>query len=117
MRPNVLVYLSGPITAKDGYSVEQNVASALAVLLDCTRRGVPAIAPQLGAAFPSAFDIDYETWMRYDFAVIDRCTHMLMLPRWETSSGAVREVKYAHKHSLPVHESLDALIAHLDAQP
>lgn len=109
MKSGVLVYLSGPITATEGYSVADNVASALAVFLECTRLGMPSICVQLGAAFPAAFAIDYETWMAYDFAVIDRCTHMLMLPRWETSSGAKREADYAHRIGLPVCLSLNAL--------
>ena len=114
MKP-VLVYLSGPITAAHGYSVEQNVASAVAVYFDCIRRGIPAFAPQMGAAFPEAFDIGYEQWMAYDFAVIDRCTHMLMLPRWETSPGAVREKDYAFLKGIQAFYQLDELEAYLNA--
>jgi hypothetical protein len=40
--------------------------------------------------------------MDFDFAVIDRCTHVLMLPRWEFSSGARRERDYALDHGKPV---------------
>jgi hypothetical protein len=109
VRSGVLVYLAGPITAKDGVSVEQNVASALAVYFDCVRRGIPAFCPQLTAAFPSAFAIDYETWMAYDFAVLDRCTHLLLLPRWDTSAGAQREMVRAAERKLPIFTDLDSL--------
>lgn len=102
MRRDVFVYLSGPITAKHGRTVEQNVADAVAAYLDCMRAGVPAFCPHLSGAFPSAFEIDYETWIDYDLAVIDRCTHVVMLPRWETSSGAVREKAYAESIGKPV---------------
>ncbi len=110
-----LVYLSGPITATNGYTVTQNVASALVVFLDCIRRGIPAFAPQFTAAFPNAFDVPYETWMAYDFAVIDRCTHMLMLPRWETSAGAKREKDYAFLRGIQTFYQLDELEAYLNA--
>ncbi len=109
MTPNVLVYLSGPITASATHSVEDNVAAALRVYLDCIRRGIPAFAPQLTAAFPSAFGIDYETWMAYDFAVLDRCTHMLMLDRYRESAGAMREMDYALDRNLPIFYHIDAL--------
>ena len=109
MKPNTLVYLSGPITATPGHSVESNVAAALAVFLHCIRRGIPAFCPQLAAAFPSAFDVPYETWMLYDFAVIDRCTHMLMLPRWRESAGAIREKDYAFLRGMPVLYSVEDL--------
>ena len=107
MNHDVFVYLSGPITARDGHSVEQNVADALAVFLACVRNNIPAFCPQLTGAFPSAHaDVHYENWIAYDFAVIDRCTHLLMLPRWETSSGAVREREYAIRRRMPIAESL-----------
>lgn len=110
MNAGVFVYLSGSITAKDGYSVEENVASALKVFIQCMRLGLPAFCPQLTGAFPSAHaDVPYETWMAYDFAVIDRCTHMLMLPRWQSSAGAVRELRYAQERGLPVCYSVTEL--------
>ncbi len=97
-RRDVFAYLTGPITAKNGFSVEDNVSSALTVYLACLNRGIPVFCPHLSAIFPSAhLSVDYETWMAYDFAVIDRCTHIVLLPRWETSSGAVREVEYAER--------------------
>jgi hypothetical protein len=114
MRSNVLVYLSGPITATPTHSVADNVASALTVWIDCTRRGIPSFCPQLGAAFPEAFTINYETWMAYDFAVIDHCTALLMLPRWGTSAGAKREATYAALKGLCVFYDVDALVRHLD---
>lgn len=95
-RSDVFVYLSGPITARDGYTVEDNVAHALTVYLRCIRAGITCYCPHLGAAFPSAWvDVPYDQWLAYDFAIIDRCTHVLLLPRWETSPGAQQERAYA----------------------
>ena len=102
-----LVYLSGPITAGHGRSVADNVASALSVYYECIKASIPAFCPQLGALDPSAFDIDYETWMAYDFAVIDRCTGMLMLPNWRQSAGAVREREYAEGIDMPIWERIE----------
>jgi hypothetical protein len=100
---NAFVYISGPITAKNGRTVEQNVFEALHVYLRLLKAGIPAFCPHLSAAFPSGWtDVDYETWMAYDFAVIDRCTHVLMLPTWEGSAGARRELDYANAKRIPV---------------
>lgn len=118
MNGHVFAYLSGPITAKHGFTVEENVASAVKVYLDCLRRGIPAFCPHLSGAFPSAFLVDYEVWLAYDFAVIERCTHVLMLPRWETSDGAVREMDFAKQLGRTVVFSLDELTkAVLEPQP
>lgn len=111
MRSDVFVYVSGPITAKHGFSVEENVAAALKVYLALLRRGIPAFCPHLSGGFPSAFDVDYETWLAYDLAVIARCTHVLLLPRWETSTGALRERAYAESIGVPILESMELLNA------
>ena len=108
MRKDLFVYISGPMTAKHGFTVEENVAAGLRVYLDCLKRGIPAFCPHLGGAFPSAWvDVNWETWLEYDLAVIDRCTHVLMLPRWETSAGAVKERAYAEQIGCPVVLSIE----------
>lgn len=110
MRKDVFVYISGPMTAKHGYTVEENVAAGLRVYLDCLKRGIPAFSPHLGGAFPSAWaDVPWETWLEYDLRVIDRCTHVLMMPRWETSAGALKERAYAEQIGKPVVMSLEEL--------
>lgn len=111
MRSNELVYLAGPITAAHGVSVAENVAAAVDVYWQCVRAGIPAFCPQIGAMFPQAWEIPYETWMAYDFAIIDRCTALLALPRWELSAGATREVQYALVRGMRVFYSLEELIA------
>lgn len=111
MRRDVFVYLSGPMTAKNGFTVEENVASGLKTYLECLRLGVPAFSPHLSGAFPSAWaDIPWEAWLEYDYAVIDRCTHVLMLPRWEQSIGALREKQYAEQIGRPVVFSVAELV-------
>ena len=110
MRRDLFVYISGPMTAKDGRTVEQNVADGVAAYLDCIRRGIPAFSPHLCGGFPSAWSaVPWETWLDYDYAVIDRCTHVLMMPRWETSAGAVEECRYARERGVPVVFSVDEL--------
>lgn len=121
MRNDVLVYLSGPMTAKGGVLMEENVAAGLRVHLDLLKAGIPNFCPQLSGAFPSAWaDVSWEVWLQYDLAVIDRCTHMLMLPRWELSAGALREKAHAEARGIPVLFSageLDAALSHAETRP
>src|SRR5438045_2235921 len=107
MRRDVFVYISGPMTSKHGYSIEENVAAGLRVFLDCMRLGIPAFCPHLSGAFPSAWSaVDWDRWLEYDCAVIDRCTHVLMMPRWTASTGALKEYEYAMSIGKPVIHSL-----------
>jgi len=111
MRDDRFVYLSGPITARDGCTVEENVASAVKVYLALVAAGVPTFCPQLSAIFPSAWtQATYEQWMTQDLAVIARCSHLLLLPRWETSPGAMREKAYAEAIGVTVVGSIEALV-------
>ena len=116
MRKNALVYISGPMTAKDGHTIEENVAAGVRVYLDLLARGIPAFCPHLSGAFPSAWTaLTHGAWISYDFAIIDRCTHVLMMPRWETSLGARLEKEYAESIQLPQFYSADELEAAIDA--
>lgn len=108
MRRDLFVYISGPMTAKHGFTVEENVAAGVRVYLDCLKRGIPAFCPHLGGAFPSAWtEVSWEKWLDYDLAVIDRCTHVLMMPRWQESAGAVKERDYAVSIGKPIVHSID----------
>lgn len=112
MRRDVFLYLTGPITAKHGRTIEDNVALALRVYIQCLHLGLPSFCPQLSGIFPTAhLDVDYETWLQYDYAVIDRCTHVVKLPNWEQSTGALREIAYANERNIPVihHNALEEL--------
>jgi hypothetical protein len=110
MRSGLFVYLSGPMTAKHGVSMEENVAAGLRVHLDLLNQGIPNFCPQLSGAFPSAWsDVPYDRWLAFDFAVIDRCSHVLMLPRWETSKGALLEKQYAEQKGIPVVFTVEAI--------
>ncbi len=110
MRRDVFVYLSGPISPKNGKSVEENVAAALVVYLECLKRGVLAFCPHLSAIFPSAWTaVTYDEWMEADYAIIDRCTHVLMLDGWKKSKGAIMERTYAELAGKPIVYGLDEI--------
>ena len=110
MRRDLFVYISGPMTAKHGRIIEENVADGVRVYIECLKRGIPAFSPHLGGAFPTAWaDVPWETWLEYDYAVIDRCTHVLMMPRWELSAGAVKERAYAESIGKPIVFSIEEL--------
>jgi Domain of unknown function (DUF4406) len=109
VRQDVLVYLSGPITPRNGHTVEENVHAASVVHNDLLNQGIPVFCPHFSAAVPASFtDVPYETWLELDYAIINRCTHVLMLPRWEESQGAQLEKAYAERVGKPV------LLSHIE---
>lgn len=116
MHKGILVYISGPMTAKNGHTIEENTAQGLQYFLMLTKLGIPSFCPHLNAGFPECFMISWDIWLDYDLAVIDRCTHMLMLPRWKESDGAIKEKDYAESIELPILYSITELAELLDVQ-
>jgi hypothetical protein len=110
MRTDVLVYLAGPITPKNGFTIEENVSVGVKTFLSLIDNGIPAYSPQMIAAFPSAFHIEWGIWMELDKLIIAHCTHMLMLPNWRDSKGACEERMFAEKIQLRICESVAELL-------
>lgn len=116
MRSDLLIYISGPLSPKDGYSVERNIADALPIYFECLRNGWPAYLPHLIGSYPTAHMIlSHEEWLEYDLAIVSRCTHMLMLSRWDDSPGSIREHAYATELGLPIFFDIKDLKEHLSA--
>lgn len=117
MRRDRFVYISGPMTASGSHTIEDNVVDGLRVYWALLRRGIPAFCPHLSGLYPTAWGLlDHTEWVEYDRRVIDRCTHVLLLPRWEASLGARLEKAYAEEIGVPVVYSIAELEA-LDAVP
>lgn len=95
MRKDVLVYISGPIAPANGYTVEQNIQRGLEVFMGLSELGIPSFLPHMNAAHPITSRIDYDKWLEYDCRIIDRCTHVYMMPDWALSKGAIMEYNYA----------------------
>lgn len=102
MRRDILVYLSGPITAGHGRTVAENIDRAATIYLGLIQAGVPCLCPHLSAYNPAAFLVPYDRWLELDYVYIDKCTHMLMLPHWEESKGALLEQAYAIQQGIIV---------------
>jgi hypothetical protein len=103
MRGDLFVYISGPMTPRDGYTIEENVAAGLRMYWTLLLRGIPAFCPHLVGGYPTAWTLmPHAQWVAYDRAVIARCSHVLMLPRWETSEGARLEKAHAEQLGIPV---------------
>ena len=117
MRNDILIYLAGPLTPKH-QSALHNIAQAVDVHLQLINRGLPSICPHLSGLIPFAEQsVPYDTWLAYDFALINRCTHMLMLPHWETGKGALQEYQYAKARGVPVYHTVSTLLSAISHTP
>ena len=103
-----ILYISGPYSAGNGRSVEDNIAVARAHAVAAARRGWMPLTPHLNTAH---FEVDCpeisnDDWIEGDLAILRLLPRanaaVLMLPGWEGSRGARLERDWAIHLNLEV---------------
>jgi len=90
-----------------GLTIQQNLATAIAIHHQLLQAGVPNYCPHVSGLAPSAWTaLTPAQWLAFDEVVIDRCTHLLMLPHWQLSIGARHEWRYAVTKRMPIAHSV-----------
>lgn len=111
--PMKLIYVSGPITARTAWEVEQNVRRAEAASAELFRRGVTNICVHAQGRFMDGL-LKHGEWLKHDLAIIDRCDGVyICAERFGHSLGTCTEVEYARAQRKRVFraDEIEALIA------
>jgi len=96
-----VIYLCGPFRGLNQWEVHQNILLSERVSLQIWRMGGAVISPHLNTQnFQSA--APDECWLQGDLAILSRCDVIVLLPRWETSSGSLNEVAKAKELQIPI---------------
>lgn len=103
------VYLAGPMSGLP----DDNVPAFLAAGADLRARGWDVVIPCEGHA-DQATD-SWEGWMRKDIALVLGVEGLALLPGWERSRGACREVTVALTLGMPLFDALTMEPIPLDA--
>jgi hypothetical protein len=113
-RPFV-IYVAGPIAARDGLTLWDHVRAGMAAAHQVIAAGAVPVLPHLfyflDIELPGR--VDYEGWMRLDFALLARCDGLWRIGG--ESPGATREVAEAMRIKLPIARDLQTLLAELEA--
>lgn len=91
------IYIAGPYSKGD---VEQNVQNAMVAGDLVIEAGGAPLVPHWTHFQHQFRPHDYETWVSIDFSHLVTCDALWRLPG--ESSGADREVAFAHEHGIPV---------------
>ena len=100
----MLVYVSGPYTAKTHDEISANIQAAREVAIKLWEMGHTALCPHLNTAH---FEVDckatYDQYMAGDFTLLSVCDAMVVLPGHEKSRGTNMEIDYAKEHGIPMY--------------
>lgn len=99
-----LLYVSGPFSDPDPlHGIERNILLASEAALQGWRQGFATICPHKNTSgFQHVHDVPYETWIEGDLEILRRCDAICMLPGWDHSPGARRELALACELDLEV---------------
>lgn len=100
-----LLYLAGPFSDDDPiHGVARNVLAASEIALEAARKGWMPVCPHKNTQdFQHAADIPPEFWYEGDLDLMRRCDAVLMLPGYERSQGALRELEVATAEGMGVY--------------
>jgi len=103
-----ILYISGPYSAGNGRTVEENIAVARSYAAAAWRQGWAAFCPHLNTAYFETLcpEIPHSDWIDGDITILrmlNPCrAAMLMLPNWQESAGARLERDWAINLNLEV---------------
>ena len=104
----MIIYLSGPYTATEKHSRDENVLRAGHIGRKLWKMGSAVITPQFNTyGFGSIYDTEREAFAAFlvgDFELISVCDAVVMIPGWELSRGASAEFVFAKYMKIPVYE-------------
>jgi len=103
-----ILYISGPYSAGNGRTVEDNIAVARAHAEAAARKGWMPFTPHLNTAHfeDSCPNVSHQEWLDGDLTILRALSHagvaVLLLPGWEQSKGARLERDWAIHLNLEV---------------
>ena len=95
-----LLYLAGPISKNVNASQEVNVAGGQAWALRFRGNGWSVVSPHYNSVEIPGWTLD--DYLAEDFEIIARCDALVLLPGWQDSRGARREVEFASSRGIQV---------------
>lgn len=100
----MLVYVSGPYTAKSHDEISANINAARDVAIKLWEMGHTVICPHLNTAhFETDCKATYEQYMAGDFVLLAVCDAIVVLPGYDNSRGTKMEIDYAAELGIPTY--------------
>jgi nucleoside 2-deoxyribosyltransferase len=108
MRKMKQIYVAGPYTANDSWSLEKNIRSAEEISFQVfSLRAVAVCSHTISRYFFGT--LNEEFWLEATMNMLSRCDAMVVVEGWKKSSGTLGEIKYAAENDIPIFYSVEEL--------
>ena len=99
-----ILYIAGPYMGPTYRHIEANIMDARLAAIELAEAGIGFFCPHLNSAHFEQWtpDVPESFWKTLDMQMLKHCDAILMLPRWDKSSGARAEKVEAERLGLPV---------------
>lgn len=103
------IYLAGPYTGKDSQEVMSYCSTAINFASEVVKLGAyPQTSHPLGVFLQRGVG-NAQYWYDATLEQMKRCDAVLMLPNWENSQGAIKELEEADKLDMPIFYNVNGL--------
>jgi hypothetical protein len=102
------VYVAGPYRANSEHELVINIRKAEAVAQEVWKAGYVAICPHKNTAYFGGICED-KMWLDGGLELLDRSDAMILVEKWEKSSGTIEEISFAKKNKIPIFNSIEEL--------
>ena len=97
-----IVYIAGKYSSykedpvENASEVVNNISMARKVSVECAQAGIFHFCPHTHSSMMHIVcpDVPKEYWLQLDKAILTHCSAILLLPGWESSIGAVEELRF-----------------------
>ncbi len=108
-----MIYIAGPYIAKTEKQILKNIENAREIAIQFAKRKIPYFCPHLNSIGfhkeSELKDMKNSDWYDMDLAVLIKCSAIFMLPEWKTSTGAVKEHKFAEANNIKIYYEMDII--------
>ena len=100
----MLIYTAGPYSASAGVgTVQENIQRATDISAQLWDMGYAVICPHMNSAnLETITSLSNKDFVDRDLEMVQVCDGIVMMPYWEQSLGAVRELQHARDNDLEV---------------